>query len=106
MPFLRESKLLALAVSSGKRASALPGVPTTIEAGFLDAGFDFWIGLLVSRRTPNDVIVHIHQATERLTDTSAKEKLAKLGVDKMITTPEEFDARIAREVAIATTLAK
>ena len=43
---------------------------------------------------------------EGLTDPSVKEKLAKLGVEDMITTPDEFDARIAREAPIAATLAK
>src|SRR6185295_5217152 len=37
MPFIREGKLLALAVSSSQRASALPEVPTTVEAGFPDS---------------------------------------------------------------------
>ena len=46
LSFIREGKLLALAVSSSKRASALPFVPTTVEAGFPDSDFDFWIGMV------------------------------------------------------------
>jgi tripartite-type tricarboxylate transporter receptor subunit TctC len=41
-----------------------------------------------------------------LEDASVKEKLAKLGVEPMIMTPDAFDARIAKETAIAATLAK
>jgi tripartite-type tricarboxylate transporter receptor subunit TctC len=107
MPFIRDGKLLALAVSSSKRASALPDVPTTIEAGFPDSDFDFWIGMVVPKKTPRDIIARIHQETVNgLKDPAVKEKLAKLGVEEMIMQPEDFDARIAREAPIAMTLAK
>jgi tripartite-type tricarboxylate transporter receptor subunit TctC len=107
MPFIREGKLLALAVSSSKRASALPDVPTTVEAGFPDSDFDFWIGMVVPKKTPRDIIARIHQETmSGLKDAAVKEKLAKLGVEEMIMQPEDFDARIAREAPIAMALAK
>jgi tripartite-type tricarboxylate transporter receptor subunit TctC len=107
LPFIRDGKLRALAVSSSKRASALPFVPTTVEAGFPDSDFDFWIGMVVAKKTPRDLVARIHQVTvDGLTDPAVKEKMAKLGVEDMITTPDEFDARIARETAIAASLAQ
>jgi tripartite-type tricarboxylate transporter receptor subunit TctC len=107
MPFIRDGKLLALAVSSSKRASALPDVPTTVEAGFPDSDFDFWIGMVVPKKTPRDIVARMHRETVNgLQDPSVKEKLAKLGVEEMIMKPEDFDARIAREAPIAVTLAK
>jgi tripartite-type tricarboxylate transporter receptor subunit TctC len=107
MPFIRDGKLLALAVSSTKRASALPDVPTTVEAGFPDSDFDFWIGMVVPKKTPRDIVARMHQETVNgLGDPSVKEKLAKLGVEEMIMKPEDFDARIAREAPLAVTLAK
>ena len=107
MPFIKEGNLLALAVSSSKRASALPDVPTTVEAGFPDTDFDFWIGMAVPKKTPRDLVAKIHHETVKgLEDPGVKEKLAKLGVEPMIMTPEAFDARIAKETAIAVTLAK
>jgi tripartite-type tricarboxylate transporter receptor subunit TctC len=107
LSFIKEGKLLALAVSSSQRASALPDVPTTTEAGFPDSDFDFWIGMVVPRKTPREVVARIHQETVKgLQDPSVKEKLAKLGVEDMIMTPEDFDARIAKEAPIAVTLAK
>ena len=107
MSFIRDGKLLALAVASSKRATALPVVPTTVEAGFPDSDFDFWIGMVVPKKTSRDIVARMHQETmSGLTDPSVKEKLAKLGVEDMITTPDEFDARIAREAPIAAALAK
>ncbi len=107
MPFIQDGKLLPLAVSSGKRASALPNVPTTVEAGYPDSDFDFYIGLTVPKKTPRDVIARIHQATvEGLADAAVKDKLGKLGVEPLIMTPDAFDARIAKEAPLAVALAK
>jgi tripartite-type tricarboxylate transporter receptor subunit TctC len=107
MPFIQDGKVLALAVSSSKRASALPNVPTTVEAGFPDSDFDFWIGMAVPKKTPRDIVTRIHDETVKgLEDASVKDKLAKLGVEPLIMTPEAFDARIAKEAPIAVALAK
>jgi tripartite-type tricarboxylate transporter receptor subunit TctC len=107
MPFIRDGKLTALAVSSSQRASALPDVPTTVQAGFPDSDFDFWIGLIAPKKTPRDVVASIHRATVAgLNDAGVKDRLAKLGAEPMIMTPEAFDARIAKEAPLAIALAK
>ena len=107
MPLLQDGKLLALAVSSSKRAVALPNVPTTVEAGFPDSDFDFWVGAFVPKATPRDVVAKMHQATVKGIESPAvKERLAKLGVEPMIMKSEDFDTRVAKEAPIAVTLAK
>ena len=107
MPFIREGKVLALEVSNSKRRSALPEVPTTLEAGFPDSDFDFWVGVMVPKKTQRDIVARIHEEiVNGLRDPSVKEKLSKLGVEEMIMQPDEFDARIAREAPIAATLAR
>jgi tripartite-type tricarboxylate transporter receptor subunit TctC len=94
-------------VSNSKRTSALPEVPTTLEAGFPDSDFDFWVGVIVPKKTPRDVVARMHEEIVKgLRDPSVKEKLSKLGVEEMIMQPDEFDARIAHEVPIAVTLAR
>jgi tripartite-type tricarboxylate transporter receptor subunit TctC len=107
MPFIQSGKLLPLAVSSAKRAAALPNVPTTIESGFPNSDFDFWIGMFVPKQTPRDVVARIHQVTVKgmATDTN-RARFAKLGVETMVMTPEAFDARVAQETKIAVELAK
>jgi tripartite-type tricarboxylate transporter receptor subunit TctC len=105
--FIKQGKLLALAVGGAKRALALPDVPTTIEAGFPDSDFGFWVGAFVSKQTPRDLVATIHRETAAALDGAAvRERLAKLGVEPMTMTPEELDARVAKEAKIAVQLAK
>jgi len=107
LPLIRDGKLLALAVSSSKRSVALPDVPTTIEAGYPDSDFDFWVGAFVPKATPRDVVDRLHQETVKaLQNPSVSEKLISLGVEQMIMTPAGFDARVAKETHIAAGLAK
>jgi tripartite-type tricarboxylate transporter receptor subunit TctC len=107
MPFIESGKLLALAVSSAKRATALPNVPTTVEAGFPDSDFEFYIGLTVPKKTPRDLVAAIHRETMKsLEDPAVKDKFVKLGVEPLTMTPEAYDARIAKEAPIAVSLAK
>jgi tripartite-type tricarboxylate transporter receptor subunit TctC len=107
MPFIRDGKLLALAVSTSKRAVALPDVPTTLEAGYPDSDFDFWIGMFVPKQTPRTMVARIHQEIVKGLDAVAlKAKLANMGVEPLIMTPEDFDARVAKETRIAVELAR
>jgi tripartite-type tricarboxylate transporter receptor subunit TctC len=63
--------------------------------------------MVVPKKTPRDLVAKIHLETVKgLEDPGVKERLAKLGVEPMIMTPEAFDQRIAREAPIAVALAK
>jgi tripartite-type tricarboxylate transporter receptor subunit TctC len=105
--FIKEGRLLALAVGGARRAAALPDVPTTVEAGFPNSDFDFWVGAFVPKATPRDLVATMHRETvAAIASAAVHERLAKLGVEPLILTPEEFDARVAREAAIAVALAK
>jgi tripartite-type tricarboxylate transporter receptor subunit TctC len=107
MSLIKEGKLLALAVASPQRASFLPNVPTTLEAGYADSDFQFWVGMFVPKQTPRDIVGRLHDETAKAVQSAAvKEKLAKLGVEPMVMKPEDFDARVAKEAGIAKTLAK
>jgi tripartite-type tricarboxylate transporter receptor subunit TctC len=105
--FIREGKLLALAVSSVKRAAALPDVPTTLEAGFPDSDFDFWVGMFAPKQTPRAIVQRIHaEIAKAIENPSIVAKLANLGTEPMTMNPENFDARVAREARIAVELAR
>lgn len=105
--FIRDGKLLALAVSSVKRAAALPDVPTTLESGFPDSDFDFWVGMFAPKQTPRSVVARIHAETVKaLQNPSVVAKLANLGTEPMTMSPDDFDARVAKEARIAVELAR
>lgn len=107
LPLIQAGKLVPLAVSSTKRASALPNVPTTVEAGFPNSDFEFWIGALVTKSTPRPIVTRMHaEIVTALESDATKERFAKMGVDHLIQSTADFDARIARETPMAVELAK
>lgn len=97
---IREGQLLALAVGSPQRASALPDVPTTAEAGVPGSEFNFWIGMMAPAKTPRPVIERLHaEVLKALATPEVKERFAKLGADTWTLKPEQFDAYIRDEIA-------
>ena len=105
--FIREGKLVALATGSSKRASALPDVPTTLEAGLPNSDYNFWIGMMMRSKTPRAIVTKIHENTVKaLQAPEAKERLGKLGAEPMIMSPEEFSGYIKADIAANAKLIK
>jgi tripartite-type tricarboxylate transporter receptor subunit TctC len=100
LPFIRDGKLLALAVSTPKRSSVLPECPTTIELGYANSDYTFWNGLFLPVKTPREIVERLHQEAQKAaTSPSVREKLGQQGIDPMPITPTEFDALINKEIA-------
>jgi tripartite-type tricarboxylate transporter receptor subunit TctC len=94
-------------VSTPKRTSALPDVPTTIEAGYPNSDYNFWMGLLVPAKTPRPVIDRLYQESQKaLKNPAVLQKFAPQGIEPMPMTPVEFDALIAKEIEENKALAK
>ena len=107
LPFIRDGKLVALAVSTPKRSSSLPNVPTTTELGYANSDYTFWNGLFAPAKTPNDIVERLHQEALKAANTSAvREKLAQQGIDPMPISLAEFDALIRKEIAESIALVK
>jgi tripartite-type tricarboxylate transporter receptor subunit TctC len=107
LPLVKEGRLLALAVGSSKRSSALPAVPTTEEAGVPNSAYNFWVGMFVPSRTPREIVARIHAETVKaLNSTEVRERYARLGAETEIFTPEQFDAYLREEVASNAQLVK
>lgn len=96
--FITSGRIKPLAVSSGKRASSLPNVPTLAESGV--TGFDqvTWIGFVAPKGTPADIVTKLNtEIVSILRTTEVKERLANLGMDVSPTTPQEFQKIIERD---------
>jgi len=99
LPMIKAGKLIPLAVSTSKRSSQLPDVPTLAEAGIAKSEYLFWIGMLVSAKTPRDIVNKLNQSTlKALQDNEVKDRLASLGAEAMPMSPEQFDQLIKDEL--------
>jgi tripartite-type tricarboxylate transporter receptor subunit TctC len=93
MPLIRDGRILPLAVSSGKRISSLPDLPTLAEAGFPDSDFPFWIGVFVPSKTPGEIRDKLYRETTKALQVKAvQDKLSALGGEPFGMTSAEFDA--------------
>lgn len=107
LPLVKEGRIKVLAVSSRQRASALPDVPTTLEAGYPDSDYNFWIGVLVPRGTNPAIIDRLYrESAKALQLPVVQERLRALGADPMPMSSAEFDKLIADEVAMNRALVK
>jgi tripartite-type tricarboxylate transporter receptor subunit TctC len=102
VPHIKDGKVLALAVSTPKRAALLPDVPSIVEAGYPDATYLFWGGLAMPAKTPRAVINKLHdQVQKALADPGVQERLAKLGVQTQPMSVDDF-AKFCRDDITAT----
>jgi tripartite-type tricarboxylate transporter receptor subunit TctC len=107
LPFIRDGRLVALAVTTQKRSAALPDVPTTLEFGYKDSDYTFWNGFLAPAKTPRPIVERLHSEISKVLATpDVKDKLAKQGVEPLPLTPDEFDALMRKEIAANLALAK
>ena len=107
MSLIKDGKLQALGIGSARRSSVLPNLPTTIEAGFAESNYEFWIGAFVARATPHDIVERLaKEFAAALKDNTVKAKLAALGADPMPMTPREFETYLANEIELNVKLAK
>ena len=107
LPVIGEGKVVALAVSTPTRAPNLPNVPTTAEAGYPEAAYLFWGGLFAPAKTPRAVVSKLHdEARKALNVPVVQERLAKVGVQPMPLSLEQFEQFFRADVASTLKLAK
>jgi tripartite-type tricarboxylate transporter receptor subunit TctC len=92
-------KVAALAVSAPKRSSLMPELPTTVELGYPNSDYNFWLGALVAARTPREIVERLHKEINALVQSAEiSDRIRKLGADPLSLTLAEFDAMIQREL--------
>lgn len=100
LPHIRTGRLRALGVTSTKRVSSMPDVPTIDEAGVPGYEVVGWYGMAAPANTPRDVIAKLHgEIVNIMKSPEVREKLAADGAEPVGSTPEQFGAFIQAEIA-------
>ncbi len=97
---IREERLKALAVTTERRSSALPDVPTTRETGFTQVDAVAWFGIQAPASTPAPLLERLATEIRAVVHHPAvRERIAELAGEPVGNTPAEFQAYIRREIA-------
>jgi tripartite-type tricarboxylate transporter receptor subunit TctC len=100
VPLVRTGKLRALAVTSAKRVSAVPDVPTIAESGYSGYEVVQWFGIAAPAGTPRVLVDKLREEVVRiLAMDDTKAVLTRQGLEGVGSTPEEFGAYIRSELA-------
>jgi tripartite-type tricarboxylate transporter receptor subunit TctC len=99
-PHVQSGRLKALAVGQSRRLSRMPDLPTTAEAGLPGYEFIAYFGLLAPAGTPADIVRRLNaEVVKALGAPDIVESLGKMGLESMPTTPEQYAALIADDLA-------
>jgi tripartite-type tricarboxylate transporter receptor subunit TctC len=97
--FMKGGRLKGLGLSSAKRASGAPDVPTFIESGLPGFVVDSWVGILAPARTPRPIVDRLYaEITALLQTPEVRERFAVLGIEPVGNSPEEFGAQIRADL--------
>lgn len=98
LPFIKNGRLKALAVTSAKRSPLLPEVPTMIESGFPNFEIGSWNGIMVPAGTPPEVINKLNDTLQKITATPEfKDRIQQLGGEAQSVGPEAFSVFVQSE---------
>lgn len=100
LPHIRAGRLKGLAVTTLRRSSVLPDMPTADEAGVRGYEYSVWFGLLAPAGTPPAIIKRLHaQVVAALADAALLERLKAGGSEAVGSTPAEFERFMTSELA-------
>lgn len=104
---VRDGRLIGLGVTSLKRVTLYPDIPTIAESGLPGFQFDSWGGLLAPSKVPRAIITRLNrEVTAVLNHPEIQQRMRAQGAEPTPTTPEAFDLQIARELALIGAIAK
>jgi tripartite-type tricarboxylate transporter receptor subunit TctC len=100
-------KVRALAVTTSKRSSSAPDVPTLAEQGVAGYHTESWNGLLAPKGTPQAIIDRLAQIAAKIAkDPAAQKQMAKFGSEAISNTPQEFAQMLERDTKMWADLVK
>ena len=101
LPQVKAGKLLALGISSAERSSALPDVPTVIEAGVPAFEVYEWQGIVVPRGTPSAIVQRLNREIVTVLDLpDVRERISGLGAIVVAGSADAFEQHIRKELAL------
>ncbi|WP_076997577.1 tripartite tricarboxylate transporter substrate binding protein [Variovorax sp. KK3] len=107
LPLVKDGKLKALAVGTGKRSAVMPQLPTTVEAGVPGSEYLFWVGLFAPAKTPKAVVDRLQaEVAKIMAAPDLKDRLDKLGAEPFTMPSAQFDKFIVDETAKAQQVVK
>lgn len=99
-PHIRGGRLRALALTTSKRSSLLPEIPTIEEAGVRGYEVATWTGVFLPANAPKEIVMRIWKAAyDTLAQPSAREAFERLGAEPLRSTPEALAIRMRDEIA-------
>ena len=99
-PLAKAGKLRALAVTTAKRSTIAPDVPTLAESGLAGYEVGSWQGAFAPAGTPSEIVKRLNAEMVKIINMpDVREKLVGLGAEPVANTPEEFGALVKTEVA-------
>jgi tripartite-type tricarboxylate transporter receptor subunit TctC len=100
MPFIKSGQVKPLAVSTVKRSSFLPELPTVAESGVPGFDVNIWLGVFAAPATPREIVMQLNAAVAKITQQqNVRDRLASMGAEPMSSSPEQFSALIRTEIA-------
>jgi tripartite-type tricarboxylate transporter receptor subunit TctC len=82
-------------------------VPTTVQAGYPDSDYNFWIGVFVPSATPQPIVQRLYDETPKALETAeVKGRLTNLGAEPMTMSGEQFQAFLDKEIELNAKLVK
>ena len=100
LPHMRNARILAHGVSSAKRSTVIPEVPTIAEAGVPGYEVVQWFGILAPAATPREIVTRLHSASVRaLQDPQVKQRFLADGGETVGNSPEDFANTIRSDLA-------
>lgn len=91
LPFIRDGRLKALAVTTAQRTDTLPEVPTLQEAGVKDFDVSSWFGLFAPAKTPSDIVELLSTELEYVAELpQTRERIAAIGLETVTSSSQHL----------------
>lgn len=107
LPHIKAGKLKPLAVTTAKRSSSLPDVPTLDEMGMKGFNLGTWFGILAPAATPKDVVTRLNTEIVKIIQSADfRKKMEEIGAEPVGNTSEQMAKQIKDDTNLYSKLVK